>query len=140
MPLLACLPSDRRLTLLAAIQAAEGAFKVDQDNMTADVFIEITNSIDEEAQGARPFASWAATGLTPRGMRPAPSWPFCALLCMQGACSERMCCFAEDMGISTLNETGISSAVLYFEPLAHYFHRVRRRVRPIVASAASAHV
>ena len=29
--------------------------------MSADVFVEITNSIDEEAQGARPVVSWGAT-------------------------------------------------------------------------------
>jgi len=69
---LACLPSDRRAHLSRGQQAAEGAFKVDQDNMTADVFIEITNSIDEEAQGARPVVNWAATRLTPSGMRLAP--------------------------------------------------------------------
>ena len=33
-------------------------------------------------------------------------------------------CIAEDMGISTLRELGVSSAVLYYEPLAHYFERV----------------
>jgi len=50
-----------------------------------------------------------------------------------------MCCCAEDMGISTFNETGISSAVLYYEPLAHYFHQVRRCARSFHLQALPLH-
>ena len=95
---------------------------MDVDNLVGDAFIEITNPIDEDAQG-----TWHKSTALRRYARTQLA---CALGCcaVAGTCVvvhiRVVGCNAESMGISTLDETGVSSAILFYEPLAHYFHRV----------------